>query len=91
MIALHWLPVKKRIVFLEEMFVLNDSEYSLRSIQSGIFRVPKTNKVCCGDRAFSVVAPKLWNSLPSHLKSAKDTDVFKTGLKTYLFKQAYFM
>ncbi len=77
--------------YLKEMFVINRAGYSLRSIQSGIFKVPKTNKVCCGDRAFSVVAPTLWNNLPSHLKSAKDIDVFKTGLKTFLFNQAYFM
>lgn len=42
-----------------------------------------------GDRAFSVVAPKLWNSLPIHIRSSVSLDIFKRKLKTHLFKQAF--
>ena len=39
-----------------------------------------------GDRAFSVAAPKLWNSLPPHIQGAPSLHTFKTMLKTHLFK-----
>jgi hypothetical protein len=42
-----------------------------------------------GDRAFSVAGPRLWNSLPTELKTITDTSVFKRKLKTFLFKIAY--
>ena len=42
-----------------------------------------------GDRAFSSIAPKLWNKLPLDLKSIAKLDKFKTELKTYLFKKDF--
>ena len=33
--------------------------------------------------------PKLWNEVPLSLTKAKSVDVFKSQVKTYLFKQAY--
>ncbi len=75
--------------YLADMFIRYGADYSLRSMSKDVFAVPKTNKKCCGDRAFSVVAPKLWNKLPSNVKCAKDVNVFKTALKTHLFRVAY--
>ncbi len=75
--------------YLSDMFVKSGANYSLRSIKNDLFSVPKTNKKCCGDRAFSVVAPKMWNELPTQLKCAKDVKEFKVALKTHLFKIAY--
>ena len=40
--------------------------------------------------AFSVVAPKLWNELPSSVSSIKSVDTFKKKLKTHLFSQYYY-
>ena len=40
-----------------------------------------------GDKAFSVCAPKLWNSLPLDLRKSPSLTGFKKGLKTYLFRQ----
>ena len=42
-----------------------------------------------GDRAFSAVAPRLWNQLPPELRGVTSVDQFRTHLKTYLFKLAY--
>ena len=42
-----------------------------------------------GLRAFSVAAPRLWNELPIHIRSIDNINIFKSKLKTYLFKQAY--
>ena len=42
-----------------------------------------------GYRAFSVVAPKLWNTLPVDIRSITDINTFKSKLKTHLFKLSY--
>ena len=43
-----------------------------------------------GRRRFSVAAPRVWNSLPLGLKTnCESLRGFKTGLKTYLFRQDY--
>ncbi|XP_070550603.1 uncharacterized protein [Ptychodera flava] len=42
-----------------------------------------------GQRAFSVCAPALWNSLPSVIRNARSEDCFKRLLKTHLFNQFY--
>ena len=38
-----------------------------------------------GDRAFSSIAPKLWNNIPTEIRDAPSVDSFKSRLKTYLF------
>ena len=38
-----------------------------------------------GDRAFSVAAPKLWNSLPINVRNATSVESFKASLKHFLF------
>ena len=43
-----------------------------------------------GDRAFCHTAPCLWNALPDHLRAPLTLDTFKKGLKTYLFKKAFY-
>ena len=40
-------------------------------------------------RAFSSSAPKVWNSLPSDLRTLQTLSLFKSRLKTYLFKYAF--
>ena len=42
------------------------------------------------DSAFSISAPKLWNSLPGRLRQLTDFTVFKYDLKRYLFSH-YFL
>ena len=41
-----------------------------------------------GDRAFSTIAPTLWNNLPIHVRQAPSIDAFKQLLKTHLFTQS---
>ena len=62
---------------------------TLRSCSQEILTVPRSRTVTYDDRAFSIAGPKLWNELPLSLRKVKSVDVFKSQLKTYLFKQAY--
>jgi len=43
-----------------------------------------------GPCSFHVAAPQIWNMLPPHLKNINvSCEQFKSGLKTWLFVQAY--
>ena len=48
-------------------------------------KIPNLKSV--GERVFSFVAPTLWNSLPMSLRHSSSLSIFKSDLKTYLFKQ----
>lgn len=62
---------------------------SLRSSSSNMLVVPRISTKTYGPKAFSVAAPTLWNSLPDELRHCSSVDVFKSCLKTYLFKLFY--
>ena len=58
----------------------------LRSSGERLLTPPVRNMKTVGDRAFSFLAPAVWNSLPCDLRDATSLPVFKTHLKTHLFK-----
>ena len=64
-------------------------ERTLRSADLDLLTVPTANLRTFGDRAFSVAAPTLWNSLPLQIRHAATLDSFKAALKRHLFAQAY--
>ena len=102
--ALHWLPIKYRIVFnilfitfkalngiapncICELLHQYQPNRSLLSSTRNLLSVPRTHTTTYGDRAFSVSAPKLWNSLLIEIRLGTSLNLFKMSLKTFLFKQ----
>ena len=81
--------------YLSELLVKYEQDYNLRSVTDTevyddlLLRIPRTKLKCCGDLAFSVVAPILWNDLPYSMRNHGDVKDFKKDLKTHLFKCAY--
>ena len=71
--------------------VLPDSHYQLRRNNNGILleRPRLKTKKTMGDRAFSIAAPFLWNSLPLPIRQETSIDSFKRSVETYLFKKAF--
>ncbi len=55
------------------------------SQNSGLLVVPRIAKSTKGGRAFSYLAPKLWNSLPDNVRGSDTLSLFKSRLKTHLF------
>ena len=49
----------------------------------------KKSKVLYKDRAFENLGPKLFNELPLFVRSSPSVDIFKSRLKTHLFKCAF--
>ncbi|KAI5087761.1 hypothetical protein C0J45_22250, partial [Silurus meridionalis] len=62
---------------------------SLRSSNSELLWVPRFRLSSAGGRAFSVIAPILWNSLPIALRTITTLTEFKSRLKTHLFNLHY--
>ena len=103
--GLHWLPVGYRIKYkillivfkainnlapeyIAQLLQPHNPRRMLRSTDKSLLSEPRSNR-SWGDRSFSVAAPRLWNALPSHLKSISSLPQFKTALKTHLFNEAY--
>ena len=102
---LHWLPVQARIKFkilnmtwkalnnespmyMQDLLTLSTSGLNLRSNHKMLLKIPRSHTKY-GERAFSSMAPVLWNSLPYHLRSAKNNEMFRNKLKTHLFHNSY--
>ena len=70
---------------------MEQTNYNLRSSSQLLlqpYNATKTKKTL-GDRAFQVASPGLWNGLPNDIRNAKTMDVFKSLVKTHLFRKAY--
>ena len=78
-----------RSIYLSEVLRYSNSPRLLRSSSQNILAVPRSRLKTCGDRAFSVVAPKLWNQLLPELRGVETVDQFRTHLKTCLFTSAF--
>uniref|UniRef100_A0A3P9L4L3 Reverse transcriptase domain-containing protein n=1 Tax=Oryzias latipes TaxID=8090 RepID=A0A3P9L4L3_ORYLA len=101
---LHWLPAAFRIQFKLLLYtfkalhslapsylsnLLHINTPSLWSSSSLQLSVPPARMVTMGSRAFSRSAPQLWNSLPPDLRNTDSFLIFKSRLKTDLFKIAF--
>ena len=94
LLDLHWLKVRFRCVYKILLIVHNCLHHTapkeiLSLLQYGessrtlkLLETRYENKY--GSRAFSHVAPKLWNLLPKNIRDVNDTDNFKTSLKSFL-------
>ena len=72
--------------------VLPPFRYNLRRNDdyAALLTFPKIrNKKTLADRSFSCAAPRLWNLLPTTIKSTSSLDIFKIRLKTFLFNRAF--
>ena len=105
--SLHWLQVRDRIIFKILLLTFHcvqgtAPQYnidlvhnytpvrSLRSSNSGSLVIPKF-ATTWGTRAFAHAGPTLWNNLPSVIKNCSSSDSFKSGLKTHLFNDSFWL
>ena len=76
--------------YLVDIFKLKATPRQLRSSSDHfLLAVPRVKTVSYGDRAFSVGAAVLWNSLPSDIRNLPKETVFRKCLKTYLFRKYF--
>ena len=75
--------------YLSELLHPYTPAWSLRSADQKLLGVPKAKRKLRGDRAFSILAPNLWNSLPLHFRQAPSLSIFKSRLKTNFYYLAF--
>jgi len=75
--------------YLSDLLLPYNPPRTLRSSTAGILSVPTFRMSTMGARAFSRSAPRLWNSLPFHIRQIDSLPQFKSQLKTHLFRLAY--
>jgi len=72
-------------VSVDWQLIADSSRRTLRSSVTATFVVPRTNSTF-GYRSFAVAGSRIWNSLPTSLRSVDlSTEHFKRTLKTFLF------
>ena len=74
-------------LYLKHILKLYTPSRLLRSRKSRQLFVPRYVLDNYGKRSFSIFGPKLWNSLPLHIKESKNVSIFKNKLKTHLFRK----
>jgi len=95
---LHWLPVRRRVDFKMVVLVYLSlsgmaSPYLVADCQlvsdEGRRQLHSANSRTCssyGDRCFAAAGPRLWNSLPAHLRQTDiNFEQFKLQLKTFFW------
>ncbi len=75
--------------YLTSLLSCYNPSRSLRLQISGLWVVPRILKSNKGGRAFSHLAPKLWESLPYNVRGLDTLSLFKSTLKTHLFGQEF--
>ena len=98
-LQLHWLPIEWRIRFklaclvhkilntghppyLTELLKYHKPSRSTRPSASHLLSVPR-HSLSYSARAFRVAAPKIWNSIPLHIRQSQTYSSFRRHLKTY--------
>ena len=77
------------LYYIKNMLKPFTPSVNLRSSSKGFLTVPSVRLVNCGERSLSYAAPKLRDELPEYIRKSESLPIFKTRLKTYLFKQYY--
>ena len=76
--------------YREDILKFYHQSRTLRSSRDHLrLEEPNFNMKTNGQRAFFVAAPRLWNKLPFEVRACSDVNLFKSKLKTFLFKKVY--
>ena len=75
--------------YLTELLHIHAPARALRSANQLLLDVPKTRLKTKGDRAFAAAAPRLWSTLPWHIRSTESIEAFKSSLKMHFFSLAF--
>ena len=73
--------------YLVELLQYQNLSRTLRSNSLELLLQQKSNIKTYGNRAFSICAPRLWNSIPLDIRKSNSVSTFKKQLKTYLFRK----
>ena len=69
--------------FMTEIFRLRVTNRMVRSQHRHNLGIPKVNRVSFGYKSIRSFGPKIWNSLPPHIRSCENLETFKRVIKDW--------
>ena len=75
--------------YLSDSLIKYTPRRTLRSANKNLLVDPMYNLESYGKRAFSVIAPLLWNNLPDEIRTTTCLSSFKRGVKTFFFSRSF--
>ena len=69
--------------FMNEIFELRKTNRAVRNQYKLNLEVPIINQVTFGAKSIRYLGPKIWNSLPFHIKSSESLTTFKRIIKNW--------
>ena len=69
--------------FMRQIFELRETNRNVREKYRLNSNIPSYNQVTFGKKSLRIFGPKIWNSLPYHIKSSKNFETFKTVIKNW--------
>ena len=69
--------------FMKQIFQLRETNRTVRNQYKLNLNVPKVNQVSYGEKRLRYYGPKIWNSLPFHVKTSENLKTFKDIIKNW--------
>ena len=69
--------------FMKNIFKLRETIRPVREAYKMNLEMPRINQVTFGTRSLRILGPKIWNSLPLHVKSSENLSLFKEVIKNW--------
>ena len=68
---------------MKQIFELRETNRSVREKYRLNLNSPNCNQLAFGKKSLRISGPKIWESLPYHIKSSKNLESFKTVIKNW--------
>ena len=69
--------------FMKQIFQLRETNRTVRNQRKLYLSVPKVNQVSYSEKSLRFYGPKIWNSLPLHVKTSENLKTFKDIIKNW--------
>ena len=70
-------------IFMKQIFELRKTNRNVLEKYGLNLNIPNYYQVAFGEKSLRIFGPKIWKSLPYHIKSSKNLETFKTVIKNW--------
>ena len=75
--------------FMTKIFEFASNRRPVRESQMLNLKISNFNSVSFGDNSLKILGPRVWNTLPYHIKSSKSVETFKKNIKMWDGSKCY--
>ena len=69
--------------YMKNLFKVRETNRLVREPYKHNLEIQSYNQASFGRKSLKTLGPKVWNSLPFHIKSAESLDLFKKAIKNW--------